>query len=583
MRRLLRGFVGLSLIIVTANLLACGDGSLRTIRTGQPSSGGGTAGTLTVTSLSPSTATVGDSGLTLTINGSNFTEQAVVQWNASGRTTTFVSAHQLSIAVSSADLAAADNVTVTVTQAGVTPNPLNFVVQADSVFKLTSAFPSVVPLGGPSYVMTVLGTAFSGSSVILWNGTSLSTTFVSETELQATVPASDIAAVGTATVQVKNSSGQTGSSNPVTVSIAAALPDAVSLLVTPSHTGAIAFNSASFPASSTWSVDVGGAPSYALVAAGKVIVTVGNELLALDQATGATVWGPITLRGAANAAYEGGSLYVVTAVPSNSNSGLMQAFDIATGRPLWSTSLPGQYFFDSGITALNGIAYTGGAGGGGTLYAVHEQTGAMAWMQSVENGESSAPAVTSDGVYVSYPCHTYDFAPATGALVWTNSTGCDGGGGGTPVATNGTLYSPNGFGTYDGATFNAVSGVSLGSYSADMPPAFGSQAGYFLKGSTLSALSSSNTVLWTFTGDGTLNTSPILVNNFVIAGGSSGNVYGLDAASGAIVWQVNVGAALPRGVVWGTQLPVSALSAGDGLLVIPAGTKITAYTLSANP
>ena len=29
--------------------------------------------------------------------------------------------------------------------------------------------------------------------------------------------------------------------------------------------------------------------------------------------------------------------------------------------------------------------------------------------------------------------------------------------------------------------------------------------------------------------------------------------------------------------------PMSSLSAGDGLLVVPAGTKVIAYTLSTNP
>jgi PQQ-like domain len=114
--------------------------------------------------------------------------------------------------------------------------------------------------------------------------------------------------------------------------------------------------------------------------------------------------------------------------------------------------------------------------------------------------------------------------------------------------------------------------------------AVGPQAAYFLKGGTLRALASgSNMVLWSFTGDGTLNTSPILVNGYVIIGASSGAVYGLDATTGAIVWQVNAGAALQAGAGWDAGLQLSGLTAGDGLLVIPAGTTVTAYSLSTNP
>jgi outer membrane protein assembly factor BamB len=541
-----------------------------------------------LSSITPASATAGDSGFTITATGSNFRPQSVLQWNGSPRATTFVSPNQLTASISTADIAVAGNFPVSVADTGLVSNPLTFMVQPPPNLSLTSAFPSVVPTGGSAYVMTALGTAFNTGSVIEWNGAPLTTTFVSTTVLQATVPATDIATSGTAAVQVNNTRGQVGVSNVANVSIANALPDAVSFLVTPSHSGAITFKSASFPASSKWSVDVGGTPSYALIAAGKVFLTVnvggGTQLIALDQATGATVWGPIFIAGLANAAYDGGSVFVLSAPSAGVNPGLMQSYDAATGKILWSASLNGQYAFDSAPTALNGLVFTGGAGSGGTLYAVNEATGAITWTQSVANGNASTPAVTNDGVYVSYPCQTYDFTPSSGAPVWTNSAGCDGGGGGTPVVGGGTLFSANGFGSYDGATFNAETGAPLGSYAADVPMAVGPQAAYFLKGGTLRALASgSNMVLWSFTGDGTLNTSPILVNGYVIIGASSGAVYGLDATTGAIVWQVNAGAALQAGAGWDAGLQLSGLTAGDGLLVIPAGTTVTAYSLSTNP
>jgi outer membrane protein assembly factor BamB len=93
---------------------------------------------------------------------------------------------------------------------------------------------------------------------------------------------------------------------------------------------------------------------------------------------------------------------------------------------------------------------------------------------------------------------------------------------------------------------------------------------------------STNQVNWSFAGDGTLVTSPIVVNNYVFVGSTSGNLYGLDAATGSLVWSQNTGGAAPATYVSTFQGPTG-LSAGDGLLVVPAGNTVTAYVLSTNP
>jgi hypothetical protein len=50
-------------------------------------------------------------------------------------------------------------------------------------------------------------------------------------------------------------------------------------------------------------------------------------------------------------------------------------------------------------------------------------------------------------------------------------------------------------------------------------------------------------------------------------------------AVGQQAWQVT----LPAPVASQFVLPLSGLAAGDGLLVVPAGTKVTTYLLSTNP
>jgi len=49
-----------------------------------------------------------------------------------------------------------------------------------------------------------------------------------------------------------------------------------------------------------------------------------------------------------------------------------------------SVQLPGQYAFSSPPTAEGGFVYVGGAGDGGTVYAVDEKNGAVVWTENVE-------------------------------------------------------------------------------------------------------------------------------------------------------------------------------------------------------
>jgi outer membrane protein assembly factor BamB len=260
------------------------------------------------------------------------------------------------------------------------------------------------------------------------------------------------------------------------------------------------------------------------------------------------------------------------------------AYDAASGTQLWSTALTSQYWFTDPPTAANGFVYVGGTGIGGTLYAVDETTGVLTWTRPVMNGDNSSPTVTADGVYVSYPCQTYDFRPLTGELVWNNSTGCEGGGGATGLAANGVVYSPNSTSGVSGMTFNAETGTFLSGYAASALPAVGSQMGYFPQGGTLNGITVPGGVIqWSFAGDGTLMLAPVLVNNYVFVAALSGNLYALDAATGSQLWNYKLGAPMTIGSNANSTIPATGLSAGGGLLVVAVGNKLTAFTLSTNP
>jgi len=312
--------------------------------------------------------------------------------------------------------------------------------------------------------------------------------------------------------------------------------EAVAYQISVSHDGYSGDGALAPPLTSRWSRDLPGPVSYPLIAAGKVFVTTsttpggsyGTTLFALDQATGATVWSrPIagTYYWSA-AAYEAGRVFVVNF------DGLLQAFDAGTGAPVWATQLPGQYAFSSPPTAQGGVVYTGGAGSGGTVYAVRASDGAVLWTQGVSNGDNSSPALSATDVYVSYACGlVYAFNRVSGEPRWFNGGPCSGGGGKTPVYHDGRVYARDFFGN---EILDADTGALVGTFEAGPAPAFADRTGVFLSGSTLRAMIGRRTV-WSFTGDGGLVTAPIVVQGTVFVGSSTGTLYGLDARRGRVL------------------------------------------------
>jgi hypothetical protein len=69
---------------------------------------------------------------------------------------------------------------------------------------ITTLTPPSATHGGPAFTLTVTGTGYLSSSVVNWNGSPRATTYVSSTEVTATINAADIAKAGTFKVTVTN-------------------------------------------------------------------------------------------------------------------------------------------------------------------------------------------------------------------------------------------------------------------------------------------------------------------------------------------------------------------------------------------
>jgi len=87
--------------------------------------------------------------------------------------------------------------------APITPNPVPF---------LNPMTPAAAP-GGSTYTLTVTGTGFVSGSVVEWNGAALTTTFVSSSQLTASVPTSALVTPTTATITVVSPAPGGGASN----------------------------------------------------------------------------------------------------------------------------------------------------------------------------------------------------------------------------------------------------------------------------------------------------------------------------------------------------------------------------------
>jgi IPT/TIG domain len=180
----------------------------------------------TIATLSPSSAVVGSANTLVTISGSGFISSSAVQWNGTALDTTFSSATSLAVTIPASDLASATVVGLTVVNpapGGGTSAALSFSVQ-NPVPAINSVNPATLVAGSSDTPLDVTGSNFVSSSVIAWNGTALSTTFVSATELKATLPGADLTGSSSSQITVQNPAPGGGTSTAAIFTVNSPVP-----------------------------------------------------------------------------------------------------------------------------------------------------------------------------------------------------------------------------------------------------------------------------------------------------------------------------------------------------------------------
>lgn len=328
----------------------------------------------------------------------------------------------------------------------------------------------------------------------------------------------------------------------------------------------------------SWTQDLGAPLSYPLIADGRVFVTTaipgggyGNRLYALNPATGAILWGPVTVPGTyfgSGLAYEEGRVFVLMF------DGALRAFNAANGAALWTTQVPGGYWYDGSPVAYGGIVFLVG---NYALSAVNAKTGAVLWNAPGGTTDWVSPAVSSEGVYFldGYDCSAYAYQPVSGAAIWDNTRACSGSWGHTGVLKDGMYYGRVGDAL---ALFDAPTGTYVNQLASKRAPSITGTAMIAQNSGTLSATRLSDYApAWTFTGDDGLVTAPVVVNNTVFVGSSSGKVFGVDATTGEQTWVGTAPAAINADSENGGPQPPSGPAAGENLLIFASGTSLVAW------
>ena len=160
----------------------------------------------TLASISPTSTIAGGSDLPVAISGSNFDAASVAYFGQTALATTLVNSTQLTATLPAALTANPGTSNISVgTDGGVTGGLAFTVIPQPPT--ITGLSPSIAIAGNPTFTLTITGTNFVPAATVLWNTTNLATTYLSSTQLTASVPASLFTAVGTAGITVSTTGG----------------------------------------------------------------------------------------------------------------------------------------------------------------------------------------------------------------------------------------------------------------------------------------------------------------------------------------------------------------------------------------
>ena len=252
--------------------------------------------------------------------------------------------------------------------------------------------------GSQGFTITVNGSNFQSGAVVTFNGTSLTTTLVSSTQVTATVPASALVTAGTVQVTVSNPGSSPSNSLPFTITSAA--PTITTLNPNSATAGSAAFNitvtgtgfvsgavvqfggtnlTTTFSSSTQLTATV---PASAIAAAGTVQVTVSNPGGAVSNSATFTVNNPpptiTTLN--PNSATAGGAAFTMTVTGTGYISGAVVKFGATSLTTTFSSStqlsaaVPASSITTAGTASVTVVNPSGGGTSNAVTFTINSSS-----------------------------------------------------------------------------------------------------------------------------------------------------------------------------------------------------------------
>lgn len=168
--------------------------------------------------ISPAFITAGShASQTISVKGNGFVEGVQALWNGEARPTTRISANELKVELSGADLTTAGTAALQVLNpapGGGQSNSFNFVIGAvgDNPLPSLESISAIKNNGDGTLTISVKGSNFIQGSKLLWNGSERDTSFVNGSLLKVTITSKDFSPA-TSLLKVSNPSPGGGTSN----------------------------------------------------------------------------------------------------------------------------------------------------------------------------------------------------------------------------------------------------------------------------------------------------------------------------------------------------------------------------------
>jgi hypothetical protein len=178
----------------------------------------------TIYTIAPNSVSVASADTNLAVFGTGFTPASVVNLGATALATSYVSATEVTATIPASAQTVASTHTVAVsnpTPGGGTSGSASFSIN-NLVPVLASSTPSSIVVGSATTQIQLMGSDFLPTSTVSLNSTTIAASYVSATQIVATVPASSLAVAGNLALTVENPMPGGGTSNGLALAVTAA-------------------------------------------------------------------------------------------------------------------------------------------------------------------------------------------------------------------------------------------------------------------------------------------------------------------------------------------------------------------------